>query len=97
MNIKISREAAKWYKDELDLISGAHLRFFVRYGGHSIQSGFSLGITPEPPTQLGTSTKVNGVTFFVEENDLWFFDGHDLIITYNEKIGEPEFLYEKPQ
>ena len=98
MNIKISREAAEWYKDELNLISGAHLRFFVRYGGHSnIQSGFSLGIAQEPPTQLGTSTKVTGVTFFVDENDLWFFDGHDLIINYNEKIGEPEFLYEKHQ
>ena len=47
MNIKISKEAAAWYNDELDLTPGTYLRFFVRYGGQSIQSGFSLGIASQ--------------------------------------------------
>lgn len=94
MKMNISNEAAIWYKDELNLSPGSYLRFFVRYGGHStIQKGFSLGIAPEQPNQLGASTERNELTFFVEEKDLWFFDDHDLLIYFNETLGEPEFLY----
>lgn len=95
MNITISKEAAAWYKEELNLSSGSYLRFFVRYGGQSIQSGFSLGIAPTQPTHIGASTEVNGVTFFVEDQDLWFFEDYDLVIKLNEKWNEPEFFYEK--
>lgn len=95
MNINISEKAVAWYNEELDLSPGAYLRFFVRYGGHSIQSGFSLGITIMEPTHLGASTKINGVTFYVEEEDLWFFEDYNLMIILNEKLNEPEFLYEK--
>jgi len=96
LNIKISNEAVDWYKEELTLSSGAYIRFFVRYGGHSnIQAGFSLGISQERPVHPIVLTEQDGVTFFIEENDLWFFDGHDLIIGFNEKLGEPEFSYAK--
>lgn len=95
MNIKISEEVAAWYIEELELNQGTYLRFFVRYGGHSIQSGFSLGITTIHPTYVGASTVINGVTFFVEAEDLWFFEDYDLVITFNEKLNEPEFSYEK--
>ena len=95
MNIKISKEAAAWYNNELDLIPGTYLRFFVRYGGQSIQSGFSLGIDRNQPTHIGSSTEINGVTFYVENQDLWFFEDYDLVITLNNKLNEPEFLYEK--
>lgn len=83
-----------WYKEELALSAGACIRFFVRYGGHSsIQSGFSLGISKDHPVHPIVSIEQDGLTFFIEESDLWFFDGHDLIIQFNEKLGEPEFLY----
>ena len=95
MNIKISDEAAAWYKEELGLTSGSYLRFFVRYGGQSIQKGFSLGIASDPPTQIGSSVEKNGVTFYVEDKDLWFFEDYNLVISFNEKLNEPEFEYEK--
>ena len=96
MKLKISDQAAKWYIDELELPEGAYLRFFVRYGGVStVQNGFSLGIIQEEPEAIAAEHSMNKITFYVEENDAWYFDGHDLFITFNEKSFEPEFLYEK--
>ena len=95
MNIKISNEVAAWYKEELNLTPGSYLRFFVRYGGQSIQSGFSLGIVSVQPTHIGASTEASGITFFVENQDLWFFEDYDLVINLNTKWNEPEFQYEK--
>jgi uncharacterized protein YneR len=96
MKLTISDQAAKWYIDELGLQEGSHLRFYVRYGGHStVQSGFSLGIMQEEPENAAAATTLNEINFYVEEKDLWYFDGHDLLITFNEKLTEPEFHYEK--
>ncbi|MFE4075903.1 HesB/YadR/YfhF family protein [Peribacillus sp. YIM B13477] len=96
MKLTISDQAAKWYIDELGLQEGSHLRFYVRYDGHStVQSGFSLGIMQEEPENAAAATTMNEINFYVEEKDLWYFDGHDLLITFNEKLTEPEFQYEK--
>ncbi|MGW8426636.1 HesB/YadR/YfhF family protein [Peribacillus simplex] len=96
MKLTISDQAAKWYIDELGLQGGSHLRFYVRYGGHStVQSGFSLGIMQEEPETAAAVTTMNEINFYVEEKDLWYFDDHDLLITFNEKLTEPEFHYEK--
>ena len=96
MKLTISERAAQWYIDELDLNGPTFIRLFVRYGGHSpIQSGFSLGINQEKPENEASSTTSLGVTFYVEDKDLWYFDGHDLNIVFNEKLEEPEFHYQK--
>ncbi|WP_102262847.1 HesB/YadR/YfhF family protein [Mesobacillus jeotgali] len=95
MNITINDDAAAWYENEMDLSSGSFLRFFVRYGGFSsIQKGFSLGVAKEDETHtIGVQTVKNGVTYYIEEKDLWYFDGHDLFICLNKVSGEPEFEY----
>lgn len=96
MKLTISDQAAKWYADELELQEGSHLRFYVRYGGlSSVQSGFSLGIIQEAPENAAAVSSTNNVHFYVEEKDIWYFDGHDLRITFNEKLTEPEFHYDK--
>jgi uncharacterized protein YneR len=94
MNFSISNKAADWYKNELDLNTGDKIRFYVRYGGHSpIQKGFSLGISPDSPSNTSIKVEEAGITFFIENDDLWFFDNHDLEIDLNEKMNEPEFIY----
>ncbi|MGE7604849.1 HesB/YadR/YfhF family protein [Peribacillus sp. NPDC097675] len=96
MKLQISDRAANWYIDELELSEGAYLRFHARYGGVStIQSGFSLGIIQEEPEAIAASHTMGSITFYVEEKDTWFFDGHDLLINFNEKTAEPEFVYKK--
>jgi uncharacterized protein YneR len=96
MKIQISHDAAEWYKQELNLKDGDFVRFFARYGGCStVQSGFSLGLSNEEPTDIGVKVLEDGVTYYIEEKDLWYFDDHDLIIDYQTKYEEPVISYEK--
>ncbi|MBE4908602.1 HesB/YadR/YfhF family protein [Bacillus luteolus] len=94
MELMVSDKAAKWYKDELNLQSGDGVRFFVRYGGfNSLQSGFSLGVSIEKPVESAIKVEEEGITFFVEEADIWYFDNHNLKVAFDEKKEEPEFEY----
>jgi uncharacterized protein YneR len=97
MKLEISESALAWFKDELGLADGDKVKFFVKYGGSSpVQPGFSLGISPrETPRHIGVSTTAGGILFFIEEDDLWYFDKHDLYVQYNEQHDELEFMYKK--
>jgi uncharacterized protein YneR len=96
MNIQIDSKSAAWYKEELNLQSGDFVRFFVRYGGHStIQTGFSLGISKDTPFDIGAKVNVDGITYFIEEKDLWYFEEHDLIVEFKSDYNEPVFHYKK--
>ncbi|MDZ5472742.1 HesB/YadR/YfhF family protein [Bacillus sp. 31A1R] len=95
MNIHINDKAHAWYKEELDLKSGDYLRFFARYGGSStVQKGFSLGISNEEPHDLGVETTKDGIHYYIEKKDLWYFDDKDLFVEFNEKAEEPVFKHE---
>ena len=95
MNIHMSDQALEWYKKELHLENGDNIKFQVRYGGYStVQKGFSLGIVKEDPDQPVATVEKDGITFFVEEKDAWYFDNHDLHIKFDEKLNEPKFDYE---
>ena len=92
----LDEQSVAWYKEELDLVDGDSIRFFPRYGGYSpIQAGFSLGISPESVKDAKVMTETAGITFFVEEDDLWYFDGHNLEVQFDEKRAEPTFHYHK--
>ncbi|KAB7708224.1 hypothetical protein F9802_05860 [Bacillus aerolatus] len=96
MNIQLEPKALSWFKDEMDVSPGHFVRFYVRYGGSSpLHQGFSLGVNKEEPIDIGAKNESDGAVYFVEQNDLWFFDGHDLLVKYNEKLDEPEYEYVK--
>ncbi|MDQ0060345.1 HesB/YadR/YfhF family protein [Paenibacillus harenae] len=89
MNIVVEQPAASWYKSEMGLSDGDHVRIFVRLGGcGSVHPGLSLGITKETPQKLGLSHTVDGVTFYMEEDNLWYLDNKELRISFNEKFEE---------
>ena len=48
----------------------------------------------DEPQNAGATAEIEGITFFIEESDIWYFDNHDLHIDYNESVKEPEFHYE---
>jgi uncharacterized protein YneR len=97
LKIDISNEAIKWFKQEMNLQMGDFVKFHARYGGKSpLHQGFSLGISDhEPHTDISAKIEKEGITFYVSEEDLWFFDGHDFQVDLNEKSGELEFKYIK--
>ena len=94
MSFTLTEKAARWLKRELQLDHGDYVRFYVRYGGmNGPGNGFSLGVNVTKPVQVGEKTVVDDTTFFVEQDDVWFLQEYDLIIQYNDKADDIEFVY----
>ncbi|MBP2077760.1 HesB/YadR/YfhF family protein [Oceanobacillus polygoni] len=94
MNLKVSTEAAKWYKEELDIKDTTQLRFFVRYGGVGGKiPGFSLGLKLDKPQSTHASTEVENITFYIEEADAWYFEESNLEVHLDEQRNEPIMEY----
>lgn len=97
MELILSKEAIQWFKDEMDATSGDFIKFFARYGGSNpFHEGFSIGVNFEEPIQLAVSTIIDDITFFVEEDDLWFFNDHDLHVTMDTETDELHYEYVQP-
>lgn len=98
MKISVSNSAREWYKKELKPSENDCIRFFVQYGGHSaVQKGFSLGIRIDNPLNPGLFAKIEDLTFYVEEDDIWYFDNHDLDITLEAPEEYPKINYVKKE
>ncbi|MGE7666437.1 HesB/YadR/YfhF family protein [Ureibacillus composti] len=95
MKIVVSQEALKWFKDEMDVQAGDYIRFYARYGGSSpFHEGFSLGMNREIPHDLGIETVIEGIHFYIEKDDLWFFNEHDLQVSVNPELDELKYSYQ---
>lgn len=94
MNMVISPGAAAWFIRELDLQSGDYIRLFPRYSsGGGLHPGFSLGIATEPPARPAVQSEQGGIVFYMEEQDLWYMEGHSLSIEYSEIEDDIEYKY----
>lgn len=94
MNITIAKDALQWFKQEFILRPEDAIRFFVRYGGSStIQDGFSLGMTVDTKRDPEVETEVEGIGFFIEREDIWYFKGLDLEVLLDDRKEEIEFRY----
>ncbi len=95
MDIVISKSALQWFKNEVELKAGDKVKFYPKvYGNSPVQEGFSLGFTVDnEPIDIITKFEAEGMWFYIEERDLWFFNGHDLHVGYNEEIDEVEYSY----
>lgn len=97
MNIIITDEAFQWFREEMDAAAGDDVKFFARYGGWSpLHAGFSLGIRKEPADEAAVAVDREGIRFYVEQRDEWFFDGHDLLVEIDPNSQELVFNYELP-
>ncbi|GIP27269.1 hypothetical protein J23TS9_23990 [Paenibacillus sp. J23TS9] len=98
MKLRISNDAAKWYIKELGLQNGSALRFFPRYSsGGGLHPGFSLGISVEDPERPLLKEELEGIIFFMEEQDGWYLRGYDLVVRYLESQDDIEYIYEEDQ
>lgn len=96
MKIIISDEALQWFMDEMDVSTGDYIRFFARYGGSSpFHEAFSLGMTRDVPHDIGVETMIKGVHFYIEKDDLWFFNNHDLYVSVNKDTDELQYDYQQ--
>ncbi|BBH20693.1 hypothetical protein Back11_20380 [Paenibacillus baekrokdamisoli] len=86
MSIHVEQSAARWYKREMSLVEGDYLRIFVRLGGSgSVQPGYSLGIMKDSPRKPAFEQVVEGIIFYLEEDNLWYLENKDLRIRFDEQ------------
>lgn len=96
MKIIISDEALTWFKNEMEVKNGDYIRFYARYGGSSpFHEAFSLGMNREIPHDLGVETVVEGIHFYIEKDDEWFFNEHDLYVSIHPDTDELLYDYKK--
>ncbi|WP_249650989.1 HesB/YadR/YfhF family protein, partial [Lysinibacillus sp. D4A3_S15] len=68
------------------------IRFYARYGGSNpFHEGFSLGMTREVPIAIGAQAVIDGVTYYIDEKDLWFFNDHNLHVDVDAIIDELQY------
>jgi len=94
MKIVITNQALQWFSDEMEVQPGDTIRFYARYGGSNpFHEGFSLGMSKDEPLNPSVLTKHNDVTFFIEEDDVWFFNNHDLYVDFDQETDELIYEY----
>ena len=96
MNIQVTEEALRWFKEEMEATSGDTIRFYARYGGSSpFHEGFSLGMNREVPHDIGVKEIIEEICFYIEQADLWFFNDHSLLVDVNRETDELKYNYLK--
>ncbi|RXT08061.1 HesB/YadR/YfhF family protein [Ammoniphilus sp. CFH 90114] len=94
MKITVTDRAMEWFKDEMNAGPGDYIRFYTRYGGCStVQAGYSLGVVKEAPNRPVEKVVQKGITFYIEESDLWYFDDLNLKVDSNVD-GELIFIHD---
>lgn len=94
MKINISVPAQKWYEDNIDLKPGDGIHFYGKvYGKTNVHEGFSIAFTKEKPNKPFYEIKYDGISYFFDENDVWFFTGYDLNIDYDKDSDSPVYTF----
>lgn len=89
MFISIDERAYSWFTEEFGLNKPFSIRLFPQYAGFGEKhKGYSLGFSAEAPTNAEYKKEINGVTFYFEESDAWFFKDTETNLT----IGQTEEL-----
>lgn len=74
---------------------GRFASLFPRYSsGGGLHPGFSLGISVENPEHPVLKEELEGVAFFIEEQDTWYLQGYDLVVNYLAAYDDIEYVYE---
>lgn len=94
MDIQVTDQAAEWFETEMQLKKGDYVRFFARYGGFSPNHpSFSLGVNIQDPIHVGAIYDRNGIFYYIEDSDLWYFSEKNLSIDYDDKSDGPLYNY----
>lgn len=94
MKITVSERAQKWYEEEMGIPEGKGIRFLGKvYGKTPVHEGFSLALAVDEPQNPIAQVEHNGILYFAEAADDWFFRGYDLEVVFDEEKQEPDYLF----
>lgn len=93
MKLTVSKEAAQWYKDEMDLASGEYVQYYVQlYGGiPTAHPNYSLGMSIGKDGNIAVKEEVEGVIFYFNEEHAWFLKEFDMEVDV--KDGDLAFKF----
>ena len=97
MKIELTDRALKWFKADYGVTKDEYVKFYPQiYGSSPVQKNFALAfIKVDQPIDKGVIIELDDLRLLVEQDDLWFFDGHDLKVDYFEDKDEIVFEYIK--
>lgn len=94
MEITISSKAQKWYQDNLELVPGDGIHFYGKvYGKTNVHEGFSLAFSKAKPQQPYYQVQYDGISYFYNDEDVWFFEGLNLAIEYDAQTDSPIYTF----
>lgn len=96
--ILIENNAYKWFENEFQSQKPFYIRLYPQYAGFGKKNkGYSLAFSKETPHVLGEEHEIEGITFYVESNDTWFFNDTDVEIKYSTEAQEIFAFYKERQ
>jgi uncharacterized protein YneR len=96
MMISIDEKAYSWFAKEFEFEKPYSIRMFPQYAGFGEKhKGYSLGFSIEAPTNAKYLKEINGVTFYYEENDAWFFNDIETCLSID-KANELQISFKEP-
>ncbi|MHC5268044.1 HesB/YadR/YfhF family protein [Enterococcus sp. LJL98] len=94
MKVTVTPKVLDWFKKEIVLEEGQGIRFFGKvYGSTQVHEGFSVGMSVDRPERVLFEEEIEGLLFFVDENDDWFFRGYEMTVDLDEKLNEPAYFF----
>ena len=95
MKLTIDEKSQAWFEEEMGVSKERGVRFLGKvYGCSPIHEGFSLAVEVDTPNNPFVSVEKNGIIYFVETGDEWFFQGHDLDVVFDEVIEYQSLVFD---
>ena len=94
MQLKITDEAAGWFRDEFMLEAGEQLQFYIKiYGGiPTPREGYFLALRPGEEGASSIEAEASDIRFYFNEADKWFLDGYRLEIDLVDEEANYRFI-----
>lgn len=93
--ITVTPAASKWFREEMHLKPDQGVHFFGRvYGNTNAHRGFSTGMSRhDHPADPLVDQVVDGIHYYIEKAEDWFFKGLDLTVDYDPQTDGPKYHY----
>ena len=96
MFISIDEKASSWFTREFEFNKPFSIRMFPQYAGFGQKhKGYSLAFSVEHPANISFTKEVNGITFYVEGNDVWFFEDTETYLSVDDHLDEIQITFKE--
>ncbi|CAM3862582.1 HesB/YadR/YfhF family protein [Mesobacillus zeae] len=96
--ITIENHALKWFESEFSTQKPFFIRLYPQYAGFGEKNkGYSLAFSLEQPANAAEQQEIDGITFYFESNDTWFFQDTDVEIKVCDQTSEICASYKETQ